>query len=299
MYPKLSPFEKTPYSNVDLTDRFWRVINRSLDIASNLDYGQKKEFIDKLMGAIESIINDTSKKISAAYMCPAEKTLINSKNETYEKKIERLLSIAQQVKYEPDTISRSRNRVISLNSLKNKRDKFFKHRMTYGKRIRKTNEWNQAILVHAHKRHNEHAVNMTVGEVILPIRIMNGKLYAGITAKYPYGTCGNPIFTAPKTSFSNPDREDTSKTLKRDLWQRTMWSYSQRMMGKDLGRITICPKSEKIHNQEIVWFDKEELESLIGHEYMEDSSTIALINRLLATSHELMEEISFQGKKQP
>ena len=238
---------------------------------------------EKFKDLITEIIEDAQKRIKIFMAGIDEKPEFNEAE--YQEKIQRLIEISGTATFNPTEITRNDEWVINGKMIKHKEDKFLKivfidcEASDSKGRKRK---WKQAIVIREFSQYDKHGCDKIVGQMILPIRINNGVLEAGLTAKRPMGTKGQPSFFAPRWSNSSPTKQPVL-TEKGSLVEKIpMRGDSNRLTGVDETRITMFDSTESNQLEDIVWFNTTELKQMTKNEqqpraYLEDSITIALI----------------------
>ncbi len=156
------------------------------------------------------------------------------------------------------------------------------------------------------------ADNVT-GQIILPLRVNDdGVLEAGITIRNPVGSWGKPLFTAPRSSKSNPHQ--TAFINGGQIFKnKFMRADAMRMSGQIDTMLKMFSKAElaNINNAEekVVWFNMAELARLAEEgtgrnnvpadkmakrgngDESTDAPTLALINWTLRYQGQIYEEI--------
>ncbi len=144
----------------------------------------------------------------------------------------------------------------------------------------------QAIVLEEASNFNIGECNKVVGEMMLPLRMVDGRLMFGLECRKMVGAYGASIITAPRRSSSDP------KQLPRILPQQVAHEAKVRL---NANRLTGMINSQIVYDREeqfqnCVWLDEEELYELLSDNRICDSGTRDLAWWALMHREELTEK---------
>lgn len=201
--------------------------------------------------------------------------------DVFDRKVEELIAMSKSIEYVPAELKRDDDWTAAPKGLRRKDGKFFKVLMVLAKAAGGSS-WIQPLLVEEGNQYDRHFCFKVAGNIVLPLRVTNGVVEAGVTVLNGAGSYGEPVFSVPRASLSNPDQVEVPEGGS-TLWKRTVFTNVNRIAGRVNCYVSWDDESSSVRPRDkVVWFTREELAHLMDHEFMADAPSLALINWVLA-----------------